>query len=83
MGRGNRQRIEHSSDLPPSYSHRLESHDVSHDDNISGAIFKLGASRTSTMPDSVINKTYDRSKQEKPTIMMKGSFESKLKGGST
>ena len=43
IGRGNRQRIEHSSDLPPSYSHRLESHDLSHDDaTIAGSIFRIG-----------------------------------------
>ena len=42
LGGGSRQRIEHSSDVPPSYNHRLVSNDLSHDDvMISGSIFRI------------------------------------------
>ena len=92
LGRGSRQRIEHSSDLPPSYSHRLESHDLSHDDaTISGSIFRIGLQQAKRNGESTHDKNIssekspqnnDRSQAMKPTITYDKGYLNRF-GGST
>ena len=90
LGGGSRQRIEHSSDVPPSYNHRLVSNDLSHDDvMISGSIFRIAKRNDDSSNDkngassSDQSMTqYERNQMSKPTISYEGGYQMQQSNGN-